>query len=113
MSEGNERPALRRADSIFTVPAGALLPSWETYQEVRAAYEDSRINLLLVTVPIAIVAGALGWPPVAVFWLNFLAIIPLAPLIWLSVVEISAVTEHHFGGFLRSTCVNGVEMIVS
>jgi len=109
-------PALfQRTESLFSgaVSARALLPSQETYHEVWAAYRNSHVDFFLILVPIAIAAGALGWSPVAVFWLNFLAIIPLAPLIWLSVVELSAVMGHYLGGFLRATCVNAVEMIVS
>jgi hypothetical protein len=115
-NDGLASPALfQRTESFFSgaVSASALLPSRETYHEVRAAYRNSYVNFFLILIPIAVAAGVLGWSPVAVFWLNFLAIIPLAPLIWLSVVELSAVIEHNLGGFLRATCVNAVEMIVS
>jgi Ca2+:H+ antiporter len=116
VNDGLASPGLlQRTQSVFSgaVSARALLPSWETYHEVRTAYRTSRVNLLLILVPIAISAGALGWSPVAVFCLNFLAIIPLAPLIWLSVVELSALLGQYSGGILRATCVNAVEMIVS
>jgi Ca2+/H+ antiporter len=116
MNDRLASPALlQRTESFFSgaVSARAFLPSRETYHEVRAAYRTSLVNLFLILVPIAIAAGGLGWSPVAVFWLNFLAIIPLAPLIWLSVVELSAVMEHYLGGILRATCINAVEMIVS
>ena len=115
-NDGLASPALlQRTETHFSsaVSARTLLPSQETYHEVRAAYRNSHVNFLLILIPIAVAAGALGWSPVAVFWLNFLAIIPLAPLIWLSVVELSAVMENYLGGFLRATCINAVEMIVS
>lgn len=38
----------------------------------------TKINVLLVFIPIGIVAHALHWPDVAVFILNFIAIVPLA-----------------------------------
>lgn len=113
---GLASPALiQRAESFFSdaVSTGALLASSEAYREVRATYRNSYFNFFLILVPIAIAAGAIGWPPVAVFWLNFLAMIPLAPLIWLSVVELSVMMGHYLGGILRATCVNAVEMIVS
>lgn len=38
----------------------------------------TKINVLLVFIPIGIIAHALHWPDVAVFILNFIAIVPLA-----------------------------------
>lgn len=42
----------------------------------------SKFNILLVFIPLGIIADKLHWPPAAVFYLNFFAIIPLAKRKW-------------------------------
>jgi len=71
------------------------------------------VNVLLVFVPIGIAAGTLGWPVEAVFVLNFLAIISLAPLITFSIDELSASIGGAFGGLIKASLGNVVEMVVS
>ncbi|RDA90066.1 hypothetical protein CP533_2914 [Ophiocordyceps camponoti-saundersi (nom. inval.)] len=71
------------------------------------------VNLLLVTVPLGIVAGALAWGPVVVFSLNFLAIIPLAAVLSFATEEIAARLGQALGGLLSATFGNAVELIVS
>jgi Ca2+:H+ antiporter len=68
--------------------------------------------VLLVFVPIGIAAGFLGWPAAVVFLLNFLAIIPLAPIIAFSIDELALGVGHVFGKFLKATSGNAVEMTV-
>ena len=47
-------------------------------QCLKAILFATKLNVLLVFVPLGIVASKVGWPDVAVFILNFIAIIPLA-----------------------------------
>lgn len=47
-------------------------------------------NVFLVFVPLGIVAGVVGWDPVTIFVLNFLAIIPLAGLLAFATEELAA-----------------------
>ncbi len=71
------------------------------------------MNFLLVTVPVAILAGVLGWNATAVFTLNFFAIIPLAAILSFATEEISEKLGDALGGLLNATFGNAVELIVS
>ena len=71
------------------------------------------MNLLLVFVPLGIIAGNVGWPPEAVFVMNFLAIVPLAALLSFATEELSAKLGQTLGGLLNATFGNAVELIVS
>ena len=79
-----------------------------TYQTLASNY----VNVLLVFVPLGIIAGALGWDPIAVFVLNFLAIIPLASLLSFATEELSVKLGQTLGGLLNATFGNAVELIV-
>lgn len=70
------------------------------------------VNVLLVFVPLGIVAGALDWSPVAVFVLNFIAIVPLAALLSFATEELSASLGQTLGGLCNATFGNAVELIV-
>jgi Ca2+:H+ antiporter len=69
--------------------------------------------VLIVVVPAAIVAGAQGWDPSAVFILNFIAILPLASLLSFSTDELAKSVGQTVGGLVNATFGNAVEMIVS
>jgi len=73
----------------------------------------SKANLLLVFVPLSFIAGAREWNSVAVFILNFIAILPLAELLSWSTEQLSASVGQTLGGLLNATFGNAVEMIVS
>lgn len=70
------------------------------------------VNILLVFVPIGIAAGMAGWDPVAVFILNFIAIIPLASLLAFATEELAVPLGQTLGGLLNATFGNAVELIV-
>ncbi|KAI1326720.1 calcium/proton exchanger [Xylariaceae sp. FL0255] len=74
---------------------------------------SSYLNILLIAVPIGIVAGELHWDPIAVFTINFFAIIPLAAVLSFATEEISAKLGEALGGLLNATFGNAVELIVS
>src|SRR5947199_8851548 len=59
------------------------------YDATKATLCSSYLNTLLVFLPIGIAGGDLGYAVVTVFFLNFLAIIPLAHLIAFSTGELS------------------------
>lgn len=75
--------------------------------------KSSPVNYLLVFVPLGILAGVLGWSSNAVFWINFLAIVPLASLLAFATEELSENTGETIGGLLNATFGNAVELIVS
>lgn len=75
--------------------------------------KSSPVNYFLVFVPLGLIAGHLGWSSNAVFWLNFLAIVPLASLLAYATEELSEHTGETIGGLLNATFGNAVELIVS
>lgn len=87
-------------------PSAFVHTTWEV---LRSNYS----NILLVFVPAGIIVGALGLDPVAVFCLNFLAIIPLAALLAFATEELAAKLGQTIGGLLNATFGNAVELIVS
>ncbi|KAI1472874.1 Calcium/proton exchanger [Daldinia caldariorum] len=84
-----------------------------TWHITKATLLSSPVNILLVAVPIGIVAGQAGWDPVAVFVINFFAIIPLAAVLSFATEEISVKLGEALGGLLNATFGNAVELIVS
>jgi Ca2+:H+ antiporter len=88
----------------------AMAHSWHV---TKVTLLSNYVNFLLVTVPIGIVAGAMGWNPTAVFVINFFAIIPLAAVLSFATEEISLKLGETMGGLLNATFGNAVELIVS
>jgi Ca2+:H+ antiporter len=86
--------------------------TWPLTRRMGISLFSSYDSVLLVFVPIGIAAGTLGWPAAAVFVLNFLAIIPLAPLITFSIDSLSPLLGYIVGELLRPTSGNAVETIV-
>ena len=74
----------------------------------------SPINILLLFVPLGIVAGALNFgSDVLILSLNFLAIIPLAPLMTLAKRDLARGLGRVPGGLLNVCLGNGILWIVS
>ena len=80
---------------------------------VRQTLCSNYVNVLLVFVPLGIIAGIMHWSPVAVFVLNFIAIMPLAALLSFATEELSAKLGQTLGGLCNATFGNAVELIVS
>ncbi|KAF8422544.1 Sodium/calcium exchanger protein-domain-containing protein [Tirmania nivea] len=70
-------------------------------------------NVLLPVVPVALVFGFLNINPVAVFVLNFLAIVPLASVLSDATEELAEHVGHTLGGLLNATFGNATELIIS
>jgi Ca2+:H+ antiporter len=70
------------------------------------------VNVLLVFVPAGIILGALDIDPVAIFVVNFLAIVPLAALLSFATEELSVKLGQTIGGLMNATFGNAVELIV-
>lgn len=70
-------------------------------------------NVLLPIVPVALVVGILDINPIAVFVLNFLAIVPLASLLSDATEELADHVGHTLGGLLNATFGNATELIIS
>ena len=76
-------------------------------------FKSSPVNYLAIFVPLGIAAGVLGWSPNAVFWINFLAIVPLASILAFATEELAEHVGETVGGLLNATFGNAVELIVS
>ncbi|KAK7420039.1 hypothetical protein QQZ08_010566 [Neonectria magnoliae] len=82
--------------------------------QLQRTFLNSWINVLLVAAPVGI---ALNYVPsvnrVAVFVVNFIAIIPLAAMLSFATEEIALRTGEVLGGLINATFGNAVELIVA
>jgi Ca2+:H+ antiporter len=68
---------------------------------------------LLVFVPIAIAGRLLHWPPIAVFIISALAIIPLSGVLGAATEAVAERTSPAIGGLLNATMGNLAELIIA
>ncbi|KAI9235154.1 MAG: Sodium/calcium exchanger protein-domain-containing protein [Podila humilis] len=73
----------------------------------------TKINVLLIFIPLGIIAHFLKWPEVAIFLLNFVAIIPLAKLLGYATEEIALRLGENLGALLNASFGNAVELIMA
>mmetsp|Transcript_43531 Transcript_43531/g.123185 ORF Transcript_43531/g.123185 Transcript_43531/m.123185 type:complete len:395 (-) Transcript_43531:263-1447(-) len=71
------------------------------------------LNLLLVFWPLGIASGMLQWGSVCTFWLNFIALVPLAGLLGVATEAVALHTGELIGGLVNATFGNAVEVIVT
>ncbi|KAI5283721.1 hypothetical protein KEM54_001907, partial [Ascosphaera aggregata] len=81
--------------------------------QLRFILLSSWINVLLIAAPAGIALNYAHVNSVAVFVVNFLAIIPLAAMLSNATEEIALRTGETMGGLLNATFGNAVELIVS
>ncbi|KAJ5476104.1 Sodium/calcium exchanger membrane region [Penicillium sp. IBT 31633x] len=81
--------------------------------QVRATILNSWINVLLIAAPVGIALYAVGANPIAVFVVNFIAIVPLAAMLSFATEEIALRTSETMGGLLNASFGNAVELIVA
>lgn len=83
---------------------------WQTF---KAILFYSKINLLLVFVPVGIVVGKIpGIPPGVIFAMNAIAIIPLAGLLSFATETVARKLGDSLGALLNVTFGNAVELII-
>src|SRR5882762_10097030 len=68
---------------------------------------------LLVFVPIAVIARIAGLPPIAIFILSALAIIPLSGILGVATEAVAEHTSPAVGGVLSATMGNLAELIIA
>jgi Ca2+:H+ antiporter len=68
---------------------------------------------LLVFVPLAIFGRFLGWPPLVVFVMAALGVVPLAGWLGIATEELAARTGPRLGGLLNATLGNAAELIIT
>jgi Ca2+:H+ antiporter len=81
--------------------------------QFRATVLNSWINILLIMSPVGIAVYYAHVNPIAVFVINFIAIIPLAAMLSYATEEIALRTGEVLGGLLNASFGNAVELIVS
>ncbi|KXG51077.1 Sodium/calcium exchanger membrane region [Penicillium griseofulvum] len=81
--------------------------------QLRATILNSWINVLLIAAPVGIALFAVKANPIAVFVVNFIAIIPLAAMLSFATEEIALRTSETIGGLLNASFGNAVELIVA
>ncbi|ODH49805.1 calcium/proton exchanger [Paracoccidioides brasiliensis] len=84
-----------------------------TVGQLKATLFNSWINVLLIMVPVGIVIHHIHVDPIAIFVVNFIAILPLAAMLSYATEEIALRTGETLGGLLNATFGNAVELIVS
>lgn len=73
----------------------------------------TKLNILLVFVPLGIVSHYQEWGPLSVFTFNFMAIVPLAGILGGATEKLAAHTGQMIGGLMNATFGNAVEMMVT
>ncbi|CAI7595964.1 unnamed protein product [Penicillium crustosum] len=81
--------------------------------QLKATILNSWINVLLIAAPVGIALYAVGANPIAVFVVNFIAIIPLAAMLSFATEEVAIRTSETIGGLLNASFGNAVELIVA
>ncbi|KAJ4414473.1 hypothetical protein N0V85_003124 [Neurospora sp. IMI 360204] len=82
--------------------------------QIRRTLLNSWLNVLLVAAPVGIAINYVeSVPRVAVFVVNFIAIIPLAAMLGFATEEIALRTGEVLGGLLNASFGNAVELIVA
>ena len=72
------------------------------------------VNYALVALAVLAVIGAfLDWPPVAVFFLSALGVVPMASFMGKATEELAIYTGPKLGGLLNATLGNAAELIIA
>ncbi|TPX07328.1 uncharacterized protein E0L32_010750 [Thyridium curvatum] len=81
--------------------------------QLQRTFLNSWINILLFAAPVGIGLHFTSVDPVAIFVVNFVAIVPLAAMLSFATEEIALRTGETLGGLLNATFGNAVELIVA
>jgi len=92
--------------------AGAQPPPPPT-AALRALLTSTRLHLLLLALPLAILAHARKWGPIPIFTLSFTSLIPLASLLSCLTEALALSLGDTLGGLLLATSGNVPELAVS
>ncbi|KAJ2788202.1 hypothetical protein GGI15_000007 [Coemansia interrupta] len=89
-------------------PAGLKQP----WLVIRRSILNSWINVLLLLVPVGIASHPAKFPDVAIFIINFFAIVPLAKILGYATEQLALHLGDALGGLLNATFGNAVELLV-
>ncbi|TPX43879.1 hypothetical protein SeMB42_g04533 [Synchytrium endobioticum] len=112
-----QQPLLAPPDTLTLLPSSNRhpgpvpeKPTWKS--SAKATFFASKMNILLAFVPLGIISGELNWREYATFFLNSLAIIPLAGLLGFATEEVGLRCGERIGGLVNGTFGNATELIV-
>ena len=88
-------------------------PKFTVASQIRATVFNSWINVLIIAAPVGIALHVVNSNPIAIFVVNFIAIIPLAAMLSYATEEIAMRTGETIGGLLNASFGNAVELIVA
>jgi len=87
---------------------------WERNLEGMQSILWHPFSVLLLFFPLGIISSAYGWNVQLTFWMNFLALIPLAKILGDATEELDACLHSEvISGLLNATFGNAVEMIIT
>jgi len=107
-----ENPANGRADELSSLLGKSKHKASSAWHTACDFLRLNYCNIFLPVVPVALICGILDINPVAVFVLNFLAIVPLASLLSDATEELAEHVGPTLGGLLNATFGNATELIV-
>jgi Ca2+:H+ antiporter len=82
-------------------------------KKITTHFRNHPLDLLLMTIPLALLANWLGWGELWVFIFSALAIVPLAGYIGESTEALTLYTGPRIGGLLNATLGNAAELIIT
>lgn len=80
---------------------------------IKGFVRDNPVGILLVALPFAIFGELIHWPPVVIFLLSAIAIIPFAGYIGAATEVLAFHTNPRIGGLLNATLGNAAELIIT
>ncbi|CAK7212500.1 hypothetical protein SEUCBS140593_001524 [Sporothrix eucalyptigena] len=101
-----------RATQVSLLSPAPSLVRRDSYLDTGTLLGHDRNYISLLLVPAGVAFGALGCPPVLIFLVNFLALIPLTLLVMEMVIHLSYHAGSAKGGLLRAILGNAVELLV-
>jgi Ca2+:H+ antiporter len=82
-------------------------------KKVKGFISENPLIFLLLSLPLVLAAELLGWPPLAVFILACVGIIPMAAYIGETTEALAVYTGPRIGGLLNATLGNAAELIIT
>ncbi|KAJ1899322.1 hypothetical protein LPJ81_004167, partial [Coemansia sp. IMI 209127] len=101
-------------EAIFaSISSSQKLSEISILGSLKNAALSSWLNVLIIFVPLGYLAYFLKWPVIAVFVLNYLAIVPLSALMGFATEEVSIRLGSTWGSVVNASFGNAVELIVA
>jgi Ca2+:H+ antiporter len=82
-------------------------------KRLQQALARDPLSILLLALPVTLTAQFMGWPPVAIFVLAAIGIIPLASFIGRATEDLATHTGPQLGALLNATLGNAAELIIT